>query len=1023
MKKLAVLLAIVVSILWLTNVGLAYNLELKVFSSKGAEGVVESYTDNIILNITISYVNSFNISNLKIDDIPANLLGAECVEKDIDTQSYECSVNLGWLMAEKCENHYVYYGNDSTYKKIFDVCLDDKPPVVNKFFVAKKHITSSQDLVFSLDALDKSRVSSKCAGLKSVKLTFNTGSSYEMPLYGQSGICSFLQNNIAVPISSFSESDFESVNQVCLTVVDFFGKASEPVCENISVDDNPPEVKTEGFSLLTQDRQGVIGPYVQQNKVYTVVPFIEATDKSDQILLRGNFSIFENGENIYDFKNVMSSCEKTGESFKCYFVPFSFTLSHPESNYVLRYAIKAQDRSGNSANYEGTYDLFVDKTRPVVNEIKAITSIDEANYLTSGSTIAVYFYEEGCGFHNRNAYISSVAFGSKRADECYNENNEWICLFNDINPSRYYNEQAVNIAVTSNTKDDCNNSVESTTGKNFIIDLDKPNIVGEMNITNQDGELFIKEGDSVKIRFVAQDFSENLYVEANFSKVNGDDSIYRTECEKLDSKNFSCEIYISNAMECSEEVPLRIYDNANNSLYENVLINVYRRNENPSTDFWSIGEITISPDKIDRSLSEKLNLYAFADVEFKARANNQHMVSFEIEDCESDMNVEVIPLYQNDALPGSKTITFVIKIPAGTSIDEYSKDINCTFAIKTHRGQTVTVNPESEKVKFTLKFYDGSLGESRDAVFDKIKSKYEWVKGFNDLFGKHVLPIYKMVETGCSVYNTYSKATYAFDVTAIAVTAIPGVNAGVISAATDNNEVHKALTEALGKFCDGIQCSNTKEKVCNAIKASDFYIEGLTSCPDPTKNLILAIGNGCLWPAAINTLSQVYYIETARLGCYLNGVETGTPLYVCDNLASQYYCENILGGVIEGGLARFMPGVHALWSDIFNGLGLVAESLEDPLSAAISLTLTLSPLPHTYIIGVTKYLSSISDAINSIYQVQELTNQFKDFGEGYAAEVLAKYEQIFGDYEDSGYSNDVDNSLPSEDEEGEVFSK
>lgn len=989
MKRLT-LLNIILMFFIVINVSLAYDLEVKAFGSKhGVEGVVENHAEEIILNITINYLNDLDESKIKVDDTPISNIDGVCNLIDPNIPTYACTVNLGWLMSSDCETHSVYYANDTQFKKTVRVCLDDKSPVINQFTILDSHLKSSEELSFTLDVVDQPLLSGKCAGLKSLRLKLDNGASYDYPLFDESGVCGKYQHSVKIPIINFG--NVEEVSKVCAVAIDFFGRESNEVCQNITIDDQAPEPEFESFSLYSQDRSHKIGPYLQKNKIYTVVPYLKFKENSEQLFAQSNFTLFKDGFATFTFRNKLASCNKiSADEFECYFDPITFSVSNPNSNYILRYSGLAKDLSNNIAEYSQDYSLYIDDIKPKVSEIKATTSIED-NFLSSDSTIAVIFDEQGCGFYDKKAYITSVAFGRKRADECYNENGERICLFKGINPSFAYNEQVVNVAITAETKDDCNNVVESTTGKNFYIDLYPPEI-NNIDITNQDDELFIKEGDSLRIKITGKDFSDQIFAEANFSKINGDDSIYVQQCEKNDDRNFTCELYVSSIRECSEELPIRVYDAANNSEIKTVTVNVYRRNENPSNDFWTVGEIKVYPNEIDRSLSEKMNLYAFADVEFKARRSNQNMVSFEIGECNSEIGAEVKSFYQNDYKPGSKEITFKIKIPYGSK-PKTKEDVNCIVRIKTKRGETVTVNPEEENITFTIKFYDGNylgVGDS-DVVFDKIKTQYELVKSLNEFIGKYIIPTYSIAKDVCDAYTAFTQADAALNAIAIGLNAIfPGLGEAVQPV----NEAHKDITPALSKFCEAFSCPKAKEEVCNNLKSSKNYFDGLTSCPDPRENVIIGVMHNCYIPPIMSTLTKYYYIETSRLGCYLDSIEQKYPIYLCDNAADEYICENALGQAIEL-ISIITPSGYNTYSKLINSIGIASETVKNPISAAISAILATYPSTSTYIGPVTTavaQLAQVSDMINLVNRQIEI---FKDFGQGYASEVLSKYESMF----------------------------
>ena len=1009
MKRLK--LVSVVLLLFLTvRIGIAYNLEVKAYGARSkVENVIENLWEGVILNITISNINDFDASKLKIDDLSTTNL-EDVVCEEVMPSIYGCSLKIGPPNYNP-ESHEVYYDQDIDLRKIVNIYLDDKPPEIKEFSLEEKNVKPEEEIRFKLKSVDNSAVgTTKCAGLKTLKLILNNGAVYEYPLYENSGYCNF-EGEIGIAAREFD--NLNEANQICVVVSDFLGKESEPVCKSISFDGKPPEMESGSFSLFTLDGCSKVGPYFQKNKLYILTPHINFREEMDEIKVRGNFSITKNGVKISN-KELWGSCTRTnGDEFECYFASINFMLTESNSQYALKYEIKAKDEAENVANYNGEYQIYMDDIRPKISEIKSITSVNE-QYLTSKSTIAVVFDEQGCGFNGRKAYISSYAFGRKGADECYNENNQWICLFKDVNIQASDNEKQINIAVTSNSGDDCNNKVDSTTGQDFFVDLDKP-IINEINVTNQDGELFIKEGDLIMIKLTGKDFSDAVYVEGNFSKVNGDDSLYVHSCEKLDSSNFSCVLQVSSAMNCNEEVPLRIYDNANNSIIKKVTINVYRRDENPSNDFWSIGEIKIYPEKIDRSISEKINLYAFVDIEFNARrGNRQNLVSFLVDNCESEINAEITPLFQNDYSPGNKIISFRIKIPAGTSVEEESEEINCTFSLKTHTNGVVTVNPEKEQVLFTLKFYDGNLVDGKDQVFEKIKYQYELVKNLNGFMGSYLIPGYNLVKDICNAYTSFSEVTRDIDALATASSLIPGINLQLEGVATQMNLEHQQVSNFLGDFCKWTSCENQSEEVCNKIKGGGGYFSSITSCPDVSQNLILGIATGCYIPPIINTLSNYYYVETSRLDCYIESLNEGYPFYVCDNMASQYICENVLSQFVEGALSLMMPEGYAWYSTITNFAGIGKESLENPLSTALSLIMTAIPFPQTYMIGINNILSSVQTGIDTFNHVNDIVSQFEQFGSGHAAEVLSKYEDLFG-----GEDNEEGNLNINNDADGE----
>lgn len=1001
--------------------------DIAIYGRDEINGIASSITDVITVKINLSHDIArdgvFDSSLLKIDGRSLDVYGGSCIDIDQTGHKKTCSAEIGYYNSELCSGYIkVEYKTASRSVKI---CLDDVPPKVMNFDVSSSskkpqgnYYNSEEEVTFIYYVQDYSQGNNICSGLNKLifELTDNIKYEYEIP----DKSCQ-KNGEISISLSEFGIGSNSQISQICLVAEDLIGYKSDKKCIPFVIDDQEPNIDTNSFRLLNSQSNTDLNNYLEEKKNYKVRPLINVTDNSRMLNpAQGIFKLKEDGQVIKSFnKRVACSFKRTTSEglnlFECDFGEIQFSLNNGEKSYELEYAINISDYSGRMASESGNYELFVDKSSPSFVDVVSLKSVSGKS-LSKNSTIKMTLNEEGCGLNNQNVYITSYAFGTKKADECVNLGYDWECYFYNINPSQSYHGQEVSVEVTSDTKDDCNNFISNVDGDLFFVDLEDP-IVGEVNITNQNNELFVKDGDTLRISYPVSDDSEDVYIEANFSEILENWDNYKNPCQKTTGNNFTCELSISGVKPFSGNLNIRIFDDANNSIVKTERINIFRRDENAFNDYWTTDNVMIYPNLIDRTTIDKTDLYLFADFDLIPRFDEYSLVSLELYDCYSeDINLDYELMFIPDEISGRKQISLKFKIPQGSAIDVANTEINCSFGVKTFTGRTVTVNEEKENVIISVNFYDGFFSESTDP--DKLKEKMDSLAKSLETYNKftrHVISVVEGAETLANGIELFRYIAESFNLFAqVPMPASTGVVVDEIASTlgktysgvleTIGNFLYRSLTCNDGKiltpqgYQESDECGYLKERL-----GMDFIVEkfeqnvnlnqdlGLNfGCPDPKENLILSLTMmpPCI-PGVTNTIQDYTFVKAAQLECYMNAIEYGTPVYVCDQMMSEYVCELTLGDIFE------------VYSQSTYTLPKLANALEgiiqDPISIALS-AYSITSTPFVFITlsnAINEVFSGYESIVSLIHSGQNIMNMYSD--EYYPTRVLNDYNARYGE--------------------------
>ncbi len=670
----------------------------------------------------------------------------------------------------------------------------------------------------------------------------------------------------------------------------------------------------------------------------------------------------------------------------------------------------AKDAAGNTGEGRGHITLKIDNYRPKPTQIIAASSLDPKT-LGKQPTITVKLDEQGCGLHDRQVFITSAAFGRRRANECVHEGgSQWVCSFSGFTISDSHHGSTADVSVTQDSRDECANRVEGDRKESFFIDTKKP-VINSINVTNNAKELFIKEGDSLIVKLDISDDSDMVYVSGNFSRVTEGQDVVKGTCKK--QGNFTCTITVSGLKASSEDVTIIIQDKANNTERATIRINIYGRDEREDTDFWIAANEKVSPEMIDRSLAAKTTMRVFANFDLRARNERQALVSIKNLKCQGEeVKIQKTDLlFTPDRSPGTKSIAIYMEL-SRQNIQVNSDVVTCTMDLVTFTGDAITTSPEKETVELELTFYDGFLGVSGDNAYDKIKRRGEFLKDADWAAG--LLKGYNVFEKACAGFTTLTIGVETFNILALAdIELISGVMLTGIAEGL-NELVGEAAIKFGREVCNIISCKNLYpipgfdeqglrgiiwgQETCreatkdiewlNFLEEEDNIKDNTITvrCPDPKNNLISAALYGC-WPYVITGVQKMMVIEAMTLDCYLNSIESGLPIYHCDNMHSQLYCEWILGDFFE-----IIPQAQAIGKIRDMALNV----LEDPISMAVTLFSLISPkLPETSIGTLTIMVTEFTD---SIFKATRLFEEIKSYAVGetdmdYVTKVTTRYEK------------------------------
>ncbi|HDP73606.1 MAG TPA: hypothetical protein ENN46_01465 [Candidatus Woesearchaeota archaeon] len=935
----------------------AQSVSVTGFGEHEIPGLASSATDEVTLKVDIANVaGNFSEENVRLGTYKITEFDEYLCQKTGD-RNYECTVNVGWIGAASCRDYRVHY---NTVSGTGTVCLDSKAPNILGITSLRKNFKPSDEIEIIINAEDLSEAW-QCAGIASIRL-FQGGAapgSGHLISIDEKGLCDYYMREKIMLNKIIKTADGST--QICAVAEDFFGHKSGEKCIEVFVDGIAPSVQTASFALLSEDKTKKLGEYFQLNRPYKAIPVINISENSETLDVTGEITLKRGETTILKRDNLKASCLKEGQSFSCFFPILAFTLTgSAQDSFTLEYSVLSVDGVGNTGEGKGYIPIKIDTFPPKPVQIISAEAIDPKT-LGKSPVIEVKISEQGCGLNEKQVFITSPAFGRKQASECTLEGgNNWVCFFRNIEISDTQHTKTAEVRVTGDSRDDCANRVEQEKSETFLVDTKKP-VVLSAEAKNAQGELFIKEGDELVITAEVSDDSDRLYISGDFSKVTESQGVVKGTCEKS-GDSFTCSLKVSGLKASSDDVRINIHDKANNTATALVKVDVFRRDESEDRDFWVVSNERLSPDIVDRSLASKTNMRVFLEFDLLARSPGQALISIKNLRCQGEQTKiqETRLLFTPDRNPGSKRISVYMEL-SKQQLRGITKDvIACTMDLTTFTGDTITTSPEKETIEVELKFYDGFAGAEGDKAYDKIRNRGEIVSGLKDNYILDLIRWYNIFQDSCNAFLFVAGTTEAINLLAVADFE-PISKLGLTGVASSLNEVVGSIAPFAEKACNVIACNNLDPKVfprgaqlvgwndrtCrgDSINYELFMPDGddrsydiTVRCPDPKNNMVTALFTGC-WPYVVVGGQRLLVIEASTLDCYINAIENNMPIYHCDSMQWQMYCEWVLGDALE---AWPLSQASSKMRDI------VLNTLEDPLSMAVTLFSLIQPkLPET----------------------------------------------------------------------------
>jgi hypothetical protein len=719
------------------------------------------YTDTVVFDIQAEIPDGEGVTTDKVRIKQGS--GAYQTMDDCGSGSIaSCTLTKSLTLSTMKTYTVAVYDNDSVIRATssFSLIPDYAPPTINNFDVVQSTSDSSSfDITYDVEDTGYPS-SSTCVGLSQIQIYTSAETIENINIVGQE--CS------SSGTKTYSSSETDGDVEICIMAVDKFDQESSESCMTYYVDTIPPNPTT----LEIFDSSDNELTYVKSNT--DVASNIYLTFDSNDISAS---SVKANLDDLTGSDSLVTadSCSTSGLNSVCEWNSVNININSSKTPSI---DFEFSDIYGNNgtASLSGSV-INLDDTAPEITDFStsAGTNLEGKPILTQSTDFQLTFTERDLGSNYPTLDLSNVgASSSVSADECEGDSGTYICNWTDVNIPVYddYLYMLENITVNS-FSDSLGNSADSVE-YGVVIDTTPPEITdSEIDVIEKFHNYTVK-GSSLDITFTVKDPDDSITAYANLSNLINDSEQVIATCSKTET-DIDCLTsgVCFNVFECSiqtnpittEDIgyidfSLLAEDSLENIISKSESIFLYGLNNDSSYDYW-VYDVTCSPDRVDRSITEMFEFRSYCTVDLEPNVDSSTVlttVDANLGACWSDDN------YSSDYFSSEELINFLagstsplIKLTfENAQMDvntlSYQCPLNLITKIEDSSGIYLTSDYETLNISMDFELYNLPIGEYSQSMKDKVKSVEDdmWVSA------DWILSLQKVVnfiETLCEMFN------------------------------------------------------------------------------------------------------------------------------------------------------------------------------------------------------------------------------------------------------------------------------
>ncbi|MGM5482955.1 MAG: hypothetical protein ACQESF_05815 [Nanobdellota archaeon] len=705
MKKLDLiamfLITLVISLPFYSSITYANINSATVKGEDGLEGVVLaedmlSFSSSISENVTVDDI-IFKLNK----EYPAD----SCVDSDSKTQ---CYLNLDNLTLDARKHDFkVFQYSGATLVDDFSASyyVDNLGPKIQQVSLEK-----DGNYTIKADITDLTCADCDCAGPQVLNIINNNQLKKSITL--DSTTCSASVEHKATA-SELGLQD--GSNELCFKAVDKLGNSGSKECIGQAYDSINPEVNS--FRILGEYGNEI--KYISETKKTKVDIFANITE-ANLSSVTGDFSEF-NSVLSQKYDSLKAECSETGEdAYSCKWEDLYLKGSGGE----LDYTINAIDEAGNMLEHKDSVTLNPDNTPPLFKGLYNNRNLPTEKLYMKKSTNRIWaeFANDGAGYSNAEAYVDftfgSVRHYDKKADDCIFEDDSWFCYW-DLSIPTSTSASTGQLTLTSETKDDAGNTLETEVTKAVYLDGEKPEVL-DMEMPNK----CPYSGQQLILKYKIRDDTPVSESSTPLVITKGNNT-YTAACDPLSDDTHSCELKIDNLVSkySTENLRVKIEDAASNEFTDSVNVEVCERVSGAAPfDVKMDYQVT---GRVNRKMLSFVSLPVVVDIKLTP-ATQLEIIDKKV-NCNSYVKSERLVSKDSD---NPQLVTRLKKTAAVKDADSEKMSFSCTLDLIAREGKVVYSEPLSKNLNITVDAPEvGGISDSIQEKIDGVNSDIEEVEG------------------------------------------------------------------------------------------------------------------------------------------------------------------------------------------------------------------------------------------------------------------------------------------------------
>lgn len=891
--------------------------EVKVYGDEGTPGFIsESYTSityDVLAewdggevttdNIGLEYADDFYPFSAEYCD------SSSCTNLEFSPENgehtYRCTCTALPLTRKTIVTAALSDGSSILDKKQTTVIPDVLPPSVE--LVSAQQSGDKMQVRFKAKdfACEDSSCANICSGIQKVVITSDGQTAHEA-IEGFNGCGGNLME------AQFSLSG-EGEKEICVQAFDKLYSGIGNVLHNSSLDCasamtdfNQPSICPEGtFSV---ERNGHTINWVSEegpNSIFTADVLVKIIDQTDVEAYADISSL--HGDDKYadpnfagNYLNLSCSFQGAGSS-TCKISGKELHIT--ELSPVIH--VSATDSQGNTFEKDCTGSFQIDNTPPELVKIGTDRCRGDVCYVSPGrNNLVITINDADAGFSNRWVYLDVSSLNrdfegaSAQVRECHpTQGDLWECT-GPITVERLA-EREPTVSVLPISVDDAGNSFS---GSGELAYDETPPIFNSVVAYPSDdvNRQYLASGDDAIIVANVSDASGISSAWADLSALAGPG--YENEiavCNEETTSNYLCEWLIPDVNGPLENQAILFFandtaGNTNSNPYE-YQISVLGH-ESGETNYWRIGEVKISPKKIDKLTTNFVQQFAFVQIQLVPRTTDVETLAMSLE-C-SDMqttDLQSAPSLLNDQR--GSTNPFIRLDLRQKQIDTDEIPIDCDLSVYSRKGNTVTDDPQVLEVSgVAIEFYNEPIGQLPQNIAEEIQGVKE-----SDLVSGNFIPnmrdTFKFMNKLCTIQQMIHKVSQVIGLSwsAVAPTEKTGIGKTIAESlripSLTSSKIYKFAAKLFEWMCAVATCQVMDKIMVGAgvgEGTSQFYNDVVFR--NPEKSLYSSIATLCL-PGIISNLEKARQAECEYALCLQNRFpREGTPPVVCSMTRQYKWC-------------------------------------------------------------------------------------------------------------------------------------